>query len=109
MNFDPAAATAAYIDSLGADALAKAAAYTAGNHWLLLWNLLVSAVVAWLLVRTGVLDRLNAKLARRGPNLRAWVIAAAYFVIANLHHAALGAVRGMVARTRLRPHQPAAR
>ena len=43
MSFDPQAATAAYIDSLGADALAKAAAYTAGNHWLLLWNLLVSA------------------------------------------------------------------
>jgi STE24 endopeptidase len=84
MDFDPAAATAAYIDSLGADALAKAAAYTAGNHWLLLWNLLVSALVAWLLVRTGVLDRLNAQLARRGANLRAWVVAAAYFVLANL-------------------------
>jgi len=82
--FDPAAATAAYIDSLGADALAQAAAYTAGNHWLLLWNLLVSAVVAWLFVRTGVLDRLNAKLARRGLNLRAWVVAAAYFVLASL-------------------------
>ncbi|MBM4192132.1 MAG: M48 family metallopeptidase [Gammaproteobacteria bacterium] len=84
MAFDPAAATAAYIDSLGADALAQAAAYTAGNHWLLLWNLLVSAVVAWLFVRTGVLDRLNAKLARRGLNLRAWVVAAAYFVLASL-------------------------
>jgi STE24 endopeptidase len=84
MNLDPAAATAAYIDALGADALAKAAAYTAGNHWLLLWNLLVSAVVAWAFVRTGVLERINAKLARRGHNLRAWVIAAAYFVLANL-------------------------
>ena len=30
MSFDPQAATAAYIDSLGADALAKAAAYTTG-------------------------------------------------------------------------------
>jgi STE24 endopeptidase len=84
MNFDPAAATAAYIDSLGADALAKAAAYTAGNHWLLLWNLLISVVVAWLFVRTGVLDRLNGKLARRGLNVRAGVITAAYFVLANL-------------------------
>jgi STE24 endopeptidase len=84
MTFDPAAATAAYIDSLGADTLAKAAAYTAGNHWLLLWNLLVSAVVAWLFVRTGVLDRLNAKLARRGLNLRAWVVSAAYFVLASV-------------------------
>ena len=84
MAFDPASATAAYIDALGADALAKAAAYTAGNHWLLLWNLLISAVVAWVFVRSGVLERINSKLARRGPNLRAWVIAAAYFVLANL-------------------------
>lgn len=84
MTFDPQAATAAYIDSLGSEALAKAAAYTVGNHWLLLWNLLVSALVAWLIVRSGVLDRLDAKLGRRGPNLRAFVIAAAYFVVANL-------------------------
>jgi len=84
MNFDPVAATAAYIDSLGPEALAKAQAYTVGSHWLLLWNLLVSAAVAWLLVRWGVLDRLNARVARRGPNLRAWVIAAAYFVLANV-------------------------
>jgi STE24 endopeptidase len=84
MNFDPAAATAAYIDSLGADALAKAAAYTAGNHWLLLWNLLVSVIVAWIFVRAGVLDRINAKLARRGVNVRAGVVATAYFLLANL-------------------------
>ena len=36
MPFDPQQATDAYIDSLGPDALEKAAAYTAGNHWLLL-------------------------------------------------------------------------
>ncbi len=59
MNFDPQAATAAYIDSLGPDALAKAAAYTTGDHWLLLWNLLVAAVITWVLVRTGMLDRIR--------------------------------------------------
>jgi len=84
MSFDPQAATAAYIDSLGAEALAKAAEYTVGNHWLLLWNLLVSALVAWLIVRSGVLDRVSAKLGARGPNLRAFVIATLYFVVANL-------------------------
>jgi STE24 endopeptidase len=84
MSFDPQAATAAYIDSLGAGALAKAAAYTAGNHWLLLWNLLVAAVIAWIVVRSGLLERVNAKLAKRGVNLRAWVVAAAYFVLAGL-------------------------
>ena len=84
MSFDPQAATAAYIDSLGVDALAKAAAYTTGGHWLLLWNLLVSALVAWLIVRSGVLDRVNAKLGTRGPSIKAFVIAAFYFVISNL-------------------------
>jgi STE24 endopeptidase len=84
MSFDPQAATAAYIDSLGPDALAKAAAYTTGGHWLLLWNLLVSALIAWLVVRSGILDRISAKLGARRFNLKAFVIAAAYFVVANL-------------------------
>jgi len=84
MTFDPQAATAAYIDSLGPEALAKAAEYTVGNHWLLLWNLLVSALIAWLIVRSGVLDRVDARLGKRGPNLKAFVIAAVYFVVANL-------------------------
>jgi STE24 endopeptidase len=84
LTFDPRAATAAYIDSLGADALAKAAAYTTGGHWLLLWNLLVSALAAWLIVRSGILGRISAKFDARRFNLRAFVIAAAYFVVVNL-------------------------
>ncbi len=84
MAFDPQAATAAYIDSLGADALAKAAAYTAGNHWLLPWGLAVSAVCTWVIVRWGILDRLAARLDRRGPNLRAFLISVVYFVLATL-------------------------
>ena len=84
MSFDPQAATAAYIDSLGPDALAKAAAYTTGGHWLLLWNLLVSAVIAWLIVRSGILDRISTKVGARRFNLRAFVIAAVYFLVANL-------------------------
>lgn len=84
MSFDPQAATAAYIDALGPDALAQAAAYTTGGHWLLLWNLLVSALVAWLVVRSGILDRISAKLGAHRLNLKAFVIAAVYFVVANL-------------------------
>ncbi|MFT4721619.1 MAG: hypothetical protein ACI9SB_002796 [Candidatus Azotimanducaceae bacterium] len=34
-SVDPQAATTIYIDSLGVDALAQAAAYTLGDHWLL--------------------------------------------------------------------------
>jgi STE24 endopeptidase len=84
MNFDPAAATAAYIDSLGPDALAKAAAYTAGNHWLLLWNLLVAAVITWIVVRSGLLERIQARFAQRGVNLRTWVVSAAFIAISGL-------------------------
>ncbi len=84
MILDPEAATAAYIDSLGPDALAKAAAYTTGGHWLLLWNLLVSALVAWLIVRSGILDRISTKVGTRRFNVRAFVIAAVYFLVANL-------------------------
>jgi STE24 endopeptidase len=84
MPFDPQSATVAYIDALGAVALAKAAAYTAGNHWLLLWGLVVSALCTWVIVRWGVLDRLAARLSWRGPNLRAFLVSAVYFVLATL-------------------------
>ena len=84
MNFDPQAATAAYVDSLGADALAQAAAYTAGNHWLLLWGLVVSGVFTWLIVRWGILGRVAARLGRRGPNLRVLVVAVVCFMLASL-------------------------
>ena len=84
MPFDPQAATAAYIDSLGADALAKAAAYTAGNHWLLLWGLVVSGIFTWVIVRWGILDRVAARLAQRGVNLRTFVVAATFFALSSL-------------------------
>jgi STE24 endopeptidase len=81
MTTEPQAATAAYIDSLGADSLAKASAYTTGNHWLLVWALVVSALVTLVIVRWRVLDRVEARLARRGPNLRAFVVVAVYFLV----------------------------
>lgn len=82
MTPDPQAAAAAYVDALGPEALAKAAAYTAGNHWLLLWGLLVTAAWVWLVVRWGVLDRLSRRLSGRGPNVRAFVVSAACLVLA---------------------------
>lgn len=84
MEFEPEAATRAYIDSLGAEQLAKAAAYTAGNHWLLLWGLVVSAIVTWIIVRAGLLDRDAARLAGRGPNLRAFLVSAVFLLASTL-------------------------
>ncbi|MCC7198514.1 MAG: M48 family metallopeptidase [Gammaproteobacteria bacterium] len=84
MAFDPQAATAAYIDGLGADKLAQAAAYTVGNHWLLLWGLLVTGLVTWIIVRSGLLGGIEARLGRRGPALRTFAVAAVYFVVSAL-------------------------
>lgn len=84
MDFDPAAATRTYIDSLGPEQLAKAAAYTAGNHWLLLWGLVVSALVTWIIVRSGLLDRVAARFAGRGPNLRAFLVSAVFLLVSTL-------------------------
>jgi len=78
------AATAAYIDALGADTLEKSAAYTAGSHWLLLWDLVVGIAVAWLIIRSGVLERMDSRLAKRGPNVRALAVSAAYFLMAGV-------------------------
>ncbi len=84
MAFDPQSATDAYIDAIGADALAKSAAYTVGSHWLLLWDLLVAIAVAWLIIRSGLLERIDARLSKRGPNARAFVVSAAYFLLAGV-------------------------
>ncbi len=84
MAFDPNIATARYIDSLGPAALQKAHDYTVGKEWMLLWSLIVSAVVTWLFIRSGILDRLSGKLGGKRDNLRAFVIAFVYFIVAAI-------------------------
>ncbi|MDB4068599.1 M48 family metalloprotease [Pseudomonadales bacterium] len=81
---DPQTATAAYIDSLGADALAQAAAYTLGNHWLLLVSLLVAGVNCWLFVRLDILGRLNHLLAPRMRALRVFLVCGTYFLVTSI-------------------------
>ncbi len=81
MTFDPAAATAHYIDGLGPAALQKAYDYTLGGEWLLLWALVVAAIVAWLIVRSGLLDRLQERIAPRRQNLGAFLVVLAYFLL----------------------------
>lgn len=84
MAFNPAAATAAYIDALGPEALAKAADYTRGSEWLLLWGVVVSAMVTFVFVRLGILDRLAAKLERRGWATRIFLLCAAFLLLSAL-------------------------
>lgn len=84
VNLSPAAETARHIDSLGPEALAKAQAYTTGNHWLLLASLAVSMLVAWLIVRSRVLDRLTERLSGRSWALMTFAVSAAAFALAGL-------------------------
>ena len=78
------AATARYIDSLGPAALQKAHDYTVGKEWMLLWGLLVAALVTWLIVRSGVLDRIDGKLAEKRRNLRAFVVSLVFFIVSTI-------------------------
>lgn len=78
------AATARYIDSLGSAALQKAHDYTVGKEWMLLWGLIVAAVVTWLIVRWGILDRLDRRFDQRRLALRAFTVSLLYFVAASV-------------------------
>ncbi len=76
--------TRAWIDTLSSQELALARDYTTGNHWLILAGLLVSAIVTWIIVRSGVLDKVAAKLGRRGFALRTFLVAGVYLVVSSL-------------------------
>lgn len=67
MTFDPVAATAAYMAQLSPAQHAQATAYTQGSHWILLWSWVTGALVAWLILRTGLLTGLRDRLERRSP------------------------------------------
>ena len=84
MAISPAAETARYIDSLGPAALEKAASYTSGGHWLLLWGVIVSAIVTWIVVRWGILDWIAVRFEKRADAVRIWSICAAFFLISAL-------------------------
>ena len=81
MAFDTNAATASYIDSLGPAALQKAHDYTVGKEWMLLWSFLVAALVTWLIVKSGVLDRIQGRIAERRQNLRAFTVSLVFLVV----------------------------
>lgn len=84
MAFDPEAATRAYIDGLGAEALAKAAAYTASSEWMILGGLVVTLVVTLILVRLKLTNRIWARLERRGWALRTLLTVAGFSVASTV-------------------------
>ncbi len=83
-TFDPQAATNAMIDGLGPEALALARDYTLGGHWLILAGLAVSALITWIIVKSGLLGGLNARLAARHPALRIYTVALVFLLVSTL-------------------------
>jgi STE24 endopeptidase len=80
----PVQQAAQMVDSLGVEALAKAEAYTAGNHWLLLLNVVVSLLAALLMVRLHLLDRIAARFAAPQRFLPTLTVSAAFLLISSL-------------------------
>ena len=84
MAFNAEIATKAYIDGLGEEALMQAAAYTAGNHWLMLWSLGVTVLSTWLILRSSILTTLVDKLSGKGLFNRAFRVSAAFIVLSSI-------------------------
>ena len=82
-NFDPAVATAQWLATLSPQETARAVAYTHGSHWLILWSFLVSALVAWIIVRTGLLVTIRSRIERRRrrPLMASFAVALVYSIM----------------------------
>jgi STE24 endopeptidase len=80
----PAQQAARMVDSLGPEALAKAEAYTTGNHWLLSAGVAVSVLVALIMVRLRLLDRIATRMEKRGLFLSTFTVSAAFLLISTL-------------------------
>jgi STE24 endopeptidase len=86
--FDPAAATAAYLAQLPPALHEKARAYTQGGHWLILFGAVVAVIVAWIILRSGVLVRVRSAVEAKKP--RPWLVVAAVLGVSSLIELVLG-------------------
>ena len=80
----PAQEAARLVDTLGPAALAKAEAYTIGNHWLLFAGVGVSLLVAVIMVRLKLLDRIAARFGDGRRFLATFTVSAAFLLISTL-------------------------
>ena len=81
--FDPAAATREWLDSIPADQKAKSDAYFEGGYWLILWNFLVTALIALLLLATRTSARIRdfAERTTRSKAMQVIIYAIPYIIL----------------------------
>jgi STE24 endopeptidase len=58
-DFDPVAETEKYLSTLPAEARARSDAYFEGGYWMQAWDLLISVLFTWLVLRFGVVQRMR--------------------------------------------------
>ena len=77
MSLDVEAETARWLATMSPQEVERAISYTQGSHWLILGDLVVTAVVAWLILKSGVLSGIRDRLGRRRsrPNLTVLIVA----------------------------------
>ncbi len=82
MSVDVEAETARWLATMSPEETQRAIDYTHGSHWLILGGFVVSVIVAWLILKSGLLNGLNEGLNRRRarPNLTVFVIAVVFSV-----------------------------
>lgn len=85
--FDAAAATAAYLAQLPPELHVKAAHYTHGKEWMLLWSTLVGVLVAVIVLRWGVLVRLRQRIEASKP--RPWLAAFVVMLVFSIQESVL--------------------
>ena len=85
-RFDAEAATAAYMATIPPKALARSDAYFEGGYWLQLWDLVVGLAAAWVLLGTGLSQRVRdfAERATRFKWLQTAIYGAAYVLLITL-------------------------
>ena len=81
MTIDPVAETARLVDGLGAERLALAASYTRGGEVISVVGVLIALALLWLIVRSGVLDRVAARTAGWRRAAATFAVCFTFFVI----------------------------
>lgn len=77
-GFDVEAATRAYLDTLRGAARAKSDAYFEGGYWLILWDMIVTVVSMWVMLRFGWSSAWRSRAER--ITSRRWLQPAIYAV-----------------------------
>jgi STE24 endopeptidase len=85
-SLDPEAATRAYLATMSAQDRARSDAYFEGGYWIILWDTLISLLVCWIFLKTGLLANTRdwAERMTRFRWLQTLICAAVYILVQTI-------------------------